>query len=330
MPLRIPTPFVCRVLPRRIGYSAVADSHFVRRFRTTTLCRMSEAERLSAALDNIASSLAPVMPVPRLQVGSGRGARGRRRAAISRKALATASDVVASPAPVAPELAGWDDDAPVHNPALGLVEQQQARWGLRLAEDRKLRYLREARSKHLQVLEAKSPAAQEKPEVDDLPLDVVQSAFAANLVDPKHEMVARRDERRRESLAVHLEQMLCDISSAPATVRRALSRSGTATIPTLRVTWVEAGEDGGPATVHFTAPASCDAALLRRRLDDAAPSISAALARRMLLGMAPALRFEPAEVEERRQVSPLPWKARKQRRQVAIGGMASWTSSMHW
>lgn len=173
------------------------------------------------------------------------------------------------------------------DPTAGLVAAQQEAWHNRLNDDRKMIYYDKQRQ-WSELLRSSKDEDSPKP-VPELPPEVVQEILDSVTVDPGEELAERRDARLGESLALHLERLLC--CGPPAALRSRLGEDCadirfTEALPPM--------EPGDPHLVLFQAPPGAAPAAwrLRRRLNAASPALGAALARRMMLAVVPGLRFE--------------------------------------
>eukprot|EP00929_Paragymnodinium_shiwhaense_P043294 TRINITY_DN22285_c0_g1_i1.p1 TRINITY_DN22285_c0_g1~~TRINITY_DN22285_c0_g1_i1.p1 ORF type:complete len:438 (-),score=90.92 TRINITY_DN22285_c0_g1_i1:45-1283(-) len=252
------------------------------------------------------------------------------------------------------------------DPTALMLQRQVDNCMEKLAEDRPLQWQRdqiEANRRLAKVLNPPPPVPLQADELDD---EVVEKIFDEMVVDPGRELAARTDSRIRESMAVHLEQLL---SCAPPAAlkqptRAAAEAPSSAPVPLSRVRIVSVQEQalsgGGAVTLvlfsarttareraaaaerqgHSDALQVVDNAVaelpepllaLEHRLNDATHDISVALARRMMVSLAPRLVFRAVEeAPQSAPASPL-WHVRRRERKLNIHTAArSWTAAMHW
>lgn len=179
------------------------------------------------------------------------------------------------------------------DPTAGLVRAQQEAWRERLAHDRKMVY-REKQTRFTELMQlAAKKREEEVVEVPELPPPVVQEILDAVIADPAREVAALRIARVGESLAVLLEGLLT--CSPPASIRASLGLGVGEQLP---VRIVEAWPPPEPDLPHLVLlapkPGSGSPVVWRwrRRLNAAAPTLGAAMARRMMIVAAPELRFD--------------------------------------
>ncbi|CAE8598894.1 unnamed protein product, partial [Polarella glacialis] len=175
------------------------------------------------------------------------------------------------------------------------------------------------------------PKTELLPPIEELPAEVVQDIFDSVVLDPGQELEERCQVRRAESLALQLEHVLACPSDS---LRQALKLGDVC----IRIAFVEAPEEGEASdvhTVHFQVPAGQDAGRLERKLNSAALVLSRAVARRLLVALAPPLRFVPEEkgstgtdaLTARSQL----WRVAKTARRVRVHrAMQSWATTMNW
>jgi len=223
-------------------------------------------------------------------------------------------------------LAVWDPGQNVVlDPTEGLVQRQQEAYHQRFDADRKLIWYDKQRELDARLAAALQPKQEAPVQVEELPPAVVERIFDSVTADPAKELAERRDLRRSESLAVHLEQILA--CSPPAAFREAL---GGRLLRLAAVVAPEAHRACDLHLVYFEVPEGQDGDRLQRRLNRAAPLLAAALARRLLVAVVPQLRFVPCTggALVRRQ---LLWRvARRERRARVHGAMRSWIADMHF
>eukprot|EP00931_Biecheleriopsis_adriatica_P012007 TRINITY_DN113108_c0_g1_i1.p1 TRINITY_DN113108_c0_g1~~TRINITY_DN113108_c0_g1_i1.p1 ORF type:complete len:315 (-),score=49.74 TRINITY_DN113108_c0_g1_i1:62-982(-) len=280
------------------------------------LSTASESERLVQALDGLAEEVSPSLSATARYRG-----RGRRRR--------TPSSI--APVPISSsEVVPWEAEcaALVQRPegAESLLAKQQELWHTRLAEDRLMQWHSRQQLFNATIQKALQPKTEVPSPVDELQPDVVQGIFDAVAADPGAELAERRDMRRAESLALQIEHLM---ACPPPRLRQALRGQA------VRIATVEAPRDSATDdthTVHFETSMGQSPTRLQKLLSRASPVLAACLARRLLVGIVPKLRFVPAEstLAVARCKSPLWRVAKKQRRVTAHRAMQSWVTSMNW
>mmetsp|Transcript_84778 Transcript_84778/g.243319 ORF Transcript_84778/g.243319 Transcript_84778/m.243319 type:complete len:353 (+) Transcript_84778:111-1169(+) len=316
-------------------------------FSSTAAAGVNEVDRLRSALDSIAGEAAAssLSYSPHVRPTATEMTPRTRRGAV-RRVRATAMPVLVATAPTAmtvaaegePGLIPWSSQPVPADPTEGMLALQQEAWHKRLDEDRKLMYYEDQRRASALLKKALEPVETEV-EPEELPPGEVQEIFNSMVVDPARELAERRDARVGESLAIHLEQLLT--CNPPLALLAALGTElgGRAS---LRVEEVVAPGVSGLPFLVLLAPtiagasltSAASAALLRKRLDAAAPFVAAALARRMMLSCAPELRFvlrrDGGALERASPRSPL-WRiARHARRTTVHNAMKSFAANMTW
>eukprot|EP00930_Biecheleria_cincta_P051215 TRINITY_DN36377_c0_g1_i1.p1 TRINITY_DN36377_c0_g1~~TRINITY_DN36377_c0_g1_i1.p1 ORF type:complete len:322 (+),score=86.82 TRINITY_DN36377_c0_g1_i1:55-1020(+) len=279
-----------------------------RRFPTRTRRRRAEAMREDAG--SMTTSLAATMP----------------EEAKSAAGATMTSLAVALPDEAKSAAAYWESKALAlqPDPARELLIRQQEQWHVRLANDRVMQWQNKQQLMNAKLQEALQPK-EDSPHVDELDPGVVQAIFDAVAADPGQEVVERRELRKVESLALQIEHML---ACPPAALQRVLKSSSHQ----LRIIRVDAPDDPGEShAVYFDVPAGQSPSRLQRRLDRAATVLSASMAKRLLLAVAPKLHFLPAPSEADQQRKPALWhEAKTARRVTAHKAMQSWVSTMNW
>lgn len=302
-----------------------------------------EAVRLHQALGLLAeaasaASAASASVAPQLGAGSAptapkrRGQRGRRGSG----AATVAAPLPAAAGPALPATPGggafalssdWSAPEVVLDPTAGLVARQQEAWHQRLADDRVMLWFDQQRELKARLLEASQPKAEER--ADELPPAVVKDIFDSMMADPARELAERRDERLSETVAVQLESLLA--CQPPPALRQALAG---ALVRIVAVAAPGAQEAYGPHVVYYQCPVGLDPVRLLRHLNEAAPAISRAMARRLMLGLAPELTFVQhpggsAAMDLPRR--PSLWHREKLRRRETVhAAMGSWVANMNW
>ncbi|CAK0807796.1 unnamed protein product, partial [Prorocentrum cordatum] len=212
-------------------------------------------------------------------------------------------------------------------PADGVLEAQLGAFRERLSQDRILKWLYRQRELNRRIALMSQPR-QEPVEVEELHPASVQAVFDSLTVDPARELAEIREARTADSLGLHLERMLA--LRPPPSVRETLCGGA------LRVLLVQGPGGGlqGQARVLYEAPSGVDRPALQARLQEAAPAVSRALARQLMLTVAPRLHFEPApEGPPSTLVAARPtlWRtAKRERREAVHGAMRSWVADMNW
>lgn len=286
-------------------------------------------------MDALVPTQRAALPPPAAAAAPGSGRR-RRRGAAAASTAAVAETAVEKAGPSEPsrpsELVAslWDPSpVPAADPTEGLVAQQRSLFRERLELDRKLMWHDRQRAFSARLAQVTEQSQAPPAPVDELAPAVVEEIFGAVIEDPVKELAEHRDTRRSETLAVHLEQLLaCD---PPAGLREVLA--GTQ----LQLVSVELPDpEEGAAGLHsvlFRARRGQDGVLVQRRLNTLAPRMARALARRMCLSVAPALRFVPAAepLQVQRPSRSALWRVSRRERRVTVhGAMHAWQANMHF
>jgi len=226
-------------------------------------------------------------------------------------------------------LVPWEEAGALvpRDPSEGMLLAQQEEWRERLAQDRVMEWSGRLQAFNLQLKKASQPSKEPPPM--ELPPAVVQDVFDGLVEDPQRELQLRRDLRRSESLAIQIEHIL---ACPPAELQKVLKTKGP-----IQIAQVDAAPDGAPHVphvVHFMC-GDADSSKLQRRLDKAAPVIAKSLARRLLIGYMPALRFVHRSEGQDSLAGGVPalqhGRARKVARRTTVHkAMQSWSSMMNW
>jgi len=297
------------------------------------------AQKLQQDLDAIAADLQPAEEKAAIVGSQLRKSRRRNSKRVDRQ-LENHEDHTETCVPPAASVTSLVRAAPPTCPAVGMLERQLEAYGQRLLEYRKLIWLREQRELTKKLAEAKEPPAEAPVRVEDLPPKVVQGIFDTMAIDNRAELIERRDARVRNTLAIHLEQMLaCDppaglqldghqvkITEVVAhTANRGNIGRGPVAVPAALAVVFKPSDLSGLSSEE-----------LQRRLNASSAALSRCLARRHLLGIAPVLRFEvdkdagESAPATRTSRSSLWHVAKRQRRLDVHSSMRSWTADLHW
>lgn len=228
------------------------------------------------------------------------------------------------------QLAFWNSAASapgaVENPALGMIERQQEDFQNRIMADRRLIWYRDHQQMKREMQLALQPTTSKPVPVERLPPKVVQAIFDSLVEDPEKELVERREERIRERMALHIEQLftvappeqLCDALAGARIRIVGVESTDLARVP-------------APHVVLFRVLNGEDPEQVARRLDEVAGVVSKALARNSLLLLAPLLRFQALEAPSAGERRPQLYRGAKlERRRGVHQAMKSWKADMHW
>lgn len=101
-----------------------------------------------------------------------------------------------------------------HDPTASMLQAQIQSFMEKLGEDRHLQWQRGQNDLNRRLNKALNPQDAVPAEPDELRPAVVQEIFDEMVVDPARQLALRREERIRETLALHLEQLLTTIPPA--------------------------------------------------------------------------------------------------------------------